>query len=101
LSESTEYLRHGIRQICARQEVPVQVTGLGSLCGIHFTDRPINNYRDVAAGDVALREQVFLGLMNEGVLLAPNLVGGLSTAISQPEMGAFLSAFEGVLQRQT
>ena len=100
LSESAEYLRHGIRQICARQEVPVQVTGLGSLFGIHFIDRPINNYRDIAASDAALREQVFLGMMNEGVLLAPNLVGGLSTAISQPEMDTFLSAFEDVLQRQ-
>ena len=100
LSERTESLRYGIRQVCARQEVPAQVTGLGSLFGIHFIDRPLSNYRDIAAGDTALRNQVFLGLMNEGIMLAPNLVGALSTAIAQREVDAFLTAFAAVLQRQ-
>ena len=66
LAELTELLRQGIRRVCSDLEVPVQVTGLGSLFGIHFTGQPIVNYRDIAAEDAALRGQVFLGLMNEG-----------------------------------
>ena len=66
LSERTEYLCHGIRQICARQEVPVQVTGLGSLFGIHFIDRPINNYRDITAGDAALARAGLPGVDERG-----------------------------------
>ena len=93
-------LRRGVRQICAGLEVPVQVTGLGSLFGVHFTNRPVRNYRDVATANSRLRNSVFLGMMNEGILTAPNLVGALSTSISEGEVAAYLSAFQRVLERQ-
>ncbi len=99
LAEATENLRQGVRDICARLEVPVQVTGLCSLFGIHFTAGGVHNYRDLAAEDADLRTQVFFGLLNEGILIAPNLVGSLSTAITAAEIGAFLQAFDTVLQR--
>ncbi len=100
LAELTELLRQGIRRVCSDLEVPVQVTGLGSLFGIHFTGQPIVNYRDVAAEDAALRGQVFLGLMNEGILMASNLVGGLSTALGEEEVNTFVGALKSVLERQ-
>ena len=100
LAELTEFLRQGIRRVCSDLEVPVQVTGLGSLFGIHFTGHPIVNYRDVAAEDAALRGQVFLGLMNEGILMASNLVGGLSTALGEEEVNTFVGALQSVLERQ-
>jgi glutamate-1-semialdehyde 2,1-aminomutase len=100
LAESTEVLRQGVRDCCAQLEIPVQVTGLGSLFGIHFTERPLRNYRDIATEDAKFREQVFLGLMNEGILTASNLVGALSTEISQTEIDSFLEALGTVLERQ-
>ena len=100
LAELTELLRQGIRRVCSDLEVPVQVTGLGSLFGIHFTGQPIVNYRDIAAEDAALRTQVFLGLMNEGILMASNLVGGLSTALGEEEVNTFVEALKSVLERQ-
>ena len=100
LAELTELLRQGIRRVCSDLEVPVQVTGLGSLFGIHFTGQPIVNYRDIAAEDAALRTQVFLGLMNEGILMASNLVGGLSTALGEEEVNTFVGALQSVLERQ-
>jgi glutamate-1-semialdehyde 2,1-aminomutase len=100
LAELTEELRQGIRRVCSELEVPVQVTGLGSLFGIHFTNQPIVNYRDIAAEDSALRSQVFLGLMNEGILMASNLVGGLSTALGEEEVETFVGALRKVLERQ-
>ncbi len=48
----------------------------------------------------ALRERVFLGLMNEGILTAPNLVGALSTPITEAEVDVFLGAYQRVLERQ-
>ena len=100
LAQLTELLRQGIRDACASMEVPVQVTGLGSLFGIHFTARPIHNYRDVATEDTKLRGQMFLGLMNEGILPASNLVGALSTEITEAEVETYLEAFRRVLERQ-
>jgi len=100
LAELTEALRGGLRRVCADLEVPVQVTGLGSLFGIHFVDGEVRSYRDVATGNSGLRHQIFLGLMNEGFLTASNLVGGLSTEISETEIDAFVDAFRKVLARQ-
>ena len=100
LAELTERLRSGISQVCADLEVPVQVTGLGSLFGIHFTEGPVRGYRDVAAEDARLRGQVFLGLLNEGILTASNLVGALSTVITEAEVDVFVAAFKRVLARR-
>lgn len=100
LAELAEMLRQGVRQVCAELEQPVTVTGIGSLFGIHFTAGPLGNYRDIAAGDKALGERVFMGMLNEGFLLAPNLVGAMSLALGEIEIDAFVRAFRRVLQRQ-
>ena len=76
------------------------VTGIGSLFGIHFAGGPLANYRDIAAADKGLAERVFLGMLNEGFLLAPNLVGAMSLALGEIEIDAFLRAFRRVLMRQ-
>ena len=99
LAEVTERLRQGLREAGRDLEVPVQVTGLGSLFGIHFLEGELVGYRDLAQADSAFRHQAFLGLLNEGILLAPNLVGAVSTAIGDSEVDAFLAAFRQVLRR--
>ena len=100
LAEVTEYLRQGVRRVGADLEVPVEVTGLGSLFGIHFTQDAIVGYRDIAAEDPDFRHQVFLGLMNEGILMAPNLVGAISTVLGEPEVDTFVGALRRVLERR-
>ncbi len=100
LAEMTEYLRQGLREVGQELEVPVQVTGLGSLFGIHLSEETLVGYRDIAASDAAFRHNVFLGLLNEGILMAPNLVGAVSTVIGEAEVDVFVDAFRKVLQRQ-
>ena len=100
LAELTEMLRQGIRQVCSELEQPVLVTGAGSLFGIHFTDGPLRNYRDIAQTDKDLAGRVFMGMLNEGFLMAPNLVGALSTCLGEVEIDAFVRGFRRVLQRQ-
>ena len=99
LAEVTERLRQGLREAGRELEVPVQVTGLGSLFGIHFLEGELVGYRDIARADAGFRHEVFLGLMNEGILLAPNLVGAVSTVTGEGEVDAFVDAFRRVLRR--
>ena len=99
LAALTEELRRGIRAICSSLEVPVQVTGLGSLFGIHFCDHAVNNYRDIASGNHELRDRMFLGLLNEGILMASNLVGSISTSTTRDDIESFLKAFRTALAR--
>ncbi|GIS82900.1 MAG: hypothetical protein CM1200mP15_15320 [Dehalococcoidia bacterium] len=42
---------------------------------------------------------MFLGLMNEGILVAPNLVGALSTETKEAEVAVFAETFRNVLLR--
>jgi glutamate-1-semialdehyde 2,1-aminomutase len=95
----TERLRQGVLEVCADLEVPVQVTGLGSIFGIHFVDRPVRTWRDVAAADKDLRQRVFWGLMNEGVLFTSSLVGCVSSPMGEAEVDTFVRAFRRVLER--
>ncbi|MDA0262844.1 MAG: aspartate aminotransferase family protein [Chloroflexi bacterium] len=99
LAEKTDRLRAGILQVGAELEVPIQVTGLGSLFGIHFTGEKLVGYRDIAAEDAAFRHRVFLGLLNEGILMASNLVGAVSTEIGDAEIDTFTTALRRVLER--
>jgi glutamate-1-semialdehyde 2,1-aminomutase len=80
-------------------EVPGQVTGMGSLFGIHLTDRPVRCYRDAAAVDPELRRRVFLGLLNEGVLLASQLVGCVTAPMGPAEVDVLVGALRRVLGR--
>ena len=94
-----ERLREGVSGVVRELEVPAQVTGMGSLFGLHFTDRPVSGYRDVAAVDRATRHRVFLGMLNEGVLLASQLIGCVTAPMGESEVDAFVDALRRVLGR--
>ena len=57
LAEVTEYLRHGLREVGQELEVPVQVTGLGSLFGIHFQDDTLGRLSGFSEGRLQLPAQ--------------------------------------------
>ena len=99
LDSLADRLRRGVQGVCAGLEVPLQVTGLGSMFGIHFVDVPIHDWMDVAAADAGLRRRVFWGMMNEGVLFTPNLFGCVSNAMGEGEVDSFVGAFQRVLER--
>jgi len=99
LADMTEYLRAEILKVGTELETPIQVTGLGSLFGIQFTGDELLGYRDIAAEDSAFRHRVFLGMLNEGILMASNLVGAVSTEIGKSEIDAFTAALRRVLGR--
>lgn len=95
-----ERLREGVRAVCAEFDVPVQVTGLASLFGVHFTGDPVRTYRDVAASDQALQQQVFWGLMNEGIFAARRLIGCVSMPMEETEIDTYVEALRKVLARR-
>lgn len=92
-----------IRQVCRERfeagGIAVQVTGAGSLFGIHLTDRPVRSYRDTIGADAALRHRLFLGLYNEGILIDPRGVGAPSTAIGTEDVAALAAALGRVMLR--
>ncbi|MDA1188171.1 MAG: aspartate aminotransferase family protein, partial [Chloroflexi bacterium] len=59
-------LRAKLRAVFDELDVPVQVTGIGSLFGIHFTDTEVIDYRTSLKADKTKLNAFYVGMMNEG-----------------------------------
>jgi glutamate-1-semialdehyde 2,1-aminomutase len=101
LNSMGDGLRQGLQTTFRQAGIPVQVTGLGSLFGLHLTDRPVRSYRDTLGSRTDLRHQIFLGLYNDGILIDPRGVGNISTAIGEDQIQQFLRTLAAVLTRAT
>jgi len=84
-------------EVFASHDVTAQVNGAGSLFAIHFTDRPVVDYRTKASGDKRKTRDFFLGLVNHGVLIAPRAMGALSTPMGSSEIQTFIDAVDATV----
>ena len=80
-------------------EVDAQVTGIGSLFGIHFTAEEITDYRSVVRGDQTMRRALFTGLLNEGVLLQSGAAGAMNSLTTADEIDTLVDATRRVIER--
>ncbi len=92
-------LRAKLRAVFDELEVPCQITGTASFFGIHISAEPVTDYRSSLKGDKVMRRALFLGLVNEGVLLQDSCSGALSTLTTEAEVDAMVDAVRTVLQR--
>ena len=79
--------------------VDAQLTGIGSLFGIHFTGEAITDYRSVVRGDGAMRRALFTGLLNEGVLLQSGTAGAMNALTAGADVDALVDATRRVVER--
>ena len=72
LTDLTEKLCTGLVAICAELGVKLQVTQLGSMWGIHFSEEPVKSYADVSRCDAEAYRAFFHNMLAEGIYLAPS-----------------------------
>jgi len=94
-----ETLRRKLRAVFDELEVSAQVTGIASFFGVHFTSEAITDYRSVVRGDRELRKTLFMGLLNEGVLLQESCAGSLNVLTTESEVDALVDAIRRVMHR--
>ncbi len=87
-------------EVFASHDVPVQVNGAGSMFALHFSEQPVVDYRTMAAADKRKARDLFLGLLNHGVMMAPRLMGALSTPMGEDDIQLFVDAVDEVLGEQ-
>jgi glutamate-1-semialdehyde 2,1-aminomutase len=90
-----------LQSLCDRYGVPVQVTGAGSLFGIHWTAEPVTDYRSAARANKSLSYKFFLHALNHGIFFTTRGGGCLSMPMTDTELGAFLDVLEGFLKNIT
>jgi len=98
LSAKGDEVRRRLTRAFAEYGVAAQVTGIASLFNIHFTATPVRDHRSMRTGDVSRLRELFLGLLNRGILLAPRGMGALSTPMGEQEIDHLIDAVDDVVR---
>jgi glutamate-1-semialdehyde 2,1-aminomutase len=91
-------LRARLRDVLSAAGVPAQVTGVGSLVGVHFTDTPVRDYRSSLAANREAMRWLHLALINRGIFARATGAFFLSTPMNEADVDATLEAFRGALK---
>jgi glutamate-1-semialdehyde 2,1-aminomutase len=92
-------LRGGVSRFFESTRRRGQVTGVGSLFCLHWTSANVVDYRSSRAKDPEMALRVFLGLLNEGILLTQRGMGAISLAMTEDDIDRFVNALARVLAR--
>ena len=92
-----EQLRNGLRDLFKRFDTPAQITGVGSIFNIVFSNHPIRNRRDVLRSNLTLQGEFCLGLIVKGILQPIRHAGFLSSAHTEEDINQFLVVAEDLV----
>ena len=85
-----EKLRYKLKSVFDEINLPVQVTGFGSLFGINFNKNKIVDYRSFIENNSDMTKILFSYLRNNGVLLQLKNAGALNVLMSEKEIDYFV-----------
>ncbi len=99
LDEIGSLIRNGVNESFIKHGLPGQCVGLGSLFKLHFTDRPISDYRSIYpdAGEKKKLGALHMGLLNRGVLSASYGLFALSTPMTHQDAAYILKAIDDAI----
>jgi glutamate-1-semialdehyde 2,1-aminomutase len=93
-------LRGGVTRLLDATRRRGQVSGIGSLFCLHWTSAPLTDYRSSRPRDPQASLRVFLGLLNEGILLSQRGMGACSLAMADEDVDRFVNALARTLARE-
>jgi len=97
LNGTGDRLRDRLRQLGETYRIPMQVTGMGSMFKIHFSEVPVREYRAAHAASALTHTALFVFALNRGVFLSEAGRCCLSTAVGDAEIGQYLGVVEEFL----
>ncbi len=101
LESRSERLAEGLAAAAAQTGIPAVFNRVGSMLGMFFTDRPVNNFDDAKSCDVEQFACYYQGMLAEGIYLAPSQfeAGFVSLAHTQEDIDRTIVAASEVLAR--
>ena len=90
LSEQTSNVVRGLEKIFSEQRIDAKITQSGSLFVVHFTSEKVIDYRSAMKEDTVRKFNFFLGMLLNGVMIAPRGLGCISTPMSNRDIDIFL-----------
>lgn len=92
LAERGEAMRARLNALCAKEDVAMQFTGVGSLMNAHFVRGEVWRVDDLAAVDGRLRQLLFFHLLGEGIYASPRGFIVLSLPLTDADIDRFAAA---------
>ena len=99
INQLGDVLRNQLESVFDEIGFDTQITGIGSLFGIHFSSDPINDYRSIIKSDQELKKALFFGLLNEGILLQSSCAGALNILSTEETVNQLIDAVRRVAIR--
>lgn len=95
-------VRDGLREAARARDLPVQVTGLGSLFRVHLKEAPPSNYPEArpTAREAVLLENLSRALLEKGVVMPAASAGACSMPMIDEDIAFFLDAFGRCLDEE-
>ena len=100
LRKRGDSLRARLQAAASQRNLPIYVTGFGSLMNIHFTGRPVRSYEDVPADTERQKRLWHFDMLSYGQYCPPR--GGvlLSMPMHDREIDRFVTSFEDFLDNR-
>jgi len=92
-----ESFAEAVRAIFKRLNIKGQVTGIGSLQNVHFSDKPIINGKSAREANKDLLHLYYLAMIERGIFSAARGMYVMSTPMTQKEIDAAAKAVDDVM----
>jgi len=98
LNAKTARLAEGLKKAAAAAGIPLTGDHVGSMLGVFFTDRRVNNFDDAKTCDLKRFAEYYRRMLDAGIYLAPSQFEAMfvSSAHSADDIDATLGAAESV-----
>ena len=99
LSRKSNWLIDEMRQSAGQHGIPLQTNVMGGMFGFFFAEKPVRNYQDAAESDRDRFRKFFMGMLKEGIYLAPSAFesGFISMAHTEEDLEKTAAACRKVM----
>ena len=99
LSRKSNWLIDEMRQSAGQNGIPFQTNVMGGMFGFFFAEKPVRNYQDAAESDQDRFRKFFIGMLKEGIYLAPSAFesGFISMAHTEEDLEKTAAACRKVM----
>ena len=100
LEEKTNYLADGLQKVFAASEIPFVINHFGSMLSIHFSGKPVTDFKAVASGNNVLFNKYFHAMLKRGIYLPPSVFESwfLNNALTKEDLDFTIKASEESLK---
>lgn len=99
LSRKSNWLIDEMRRSAGQNGIPFQTNVMGGMFGFFFAEKPVRNYQDAAESDQDRFRKFFMGMLKEGIYLAPSAFesGFISMAHTEEDLEKTAAACRKVM----